>query len=217
MNPGHINRGSLSKRLYILLLSAYPREFKREYGREMALVFTDRCRAEAETKGRGALLRVWCETMFDLVRTASRQHLNRISEGGGLMKILRTVALAVLAYAFALLVAAPLYVRNREAMPGFVNSLIDATIATGVLFNLIFLVLTLPKFIEGVRAVRMALVLTTLIIAALITFMMATGGPPAYATASIVVAQVLSLLIWFSIHLWWVRRRKPQAGSQATA
>lgn len=205
----------LSRRLYAILLAAYPRAFRREYGREMLLVFAERCRDESRTKGRAALARVWRETLFDLAHTAARERVDAITRGGGLMRILRTVVLALLAYAFALLVAAPLYVRNREAMPGFVNSLIDALISTGVLFNVVFLILTLPRFMEGVRAVRAALVITTLLIVALITLMVIASGPPAYPNLSIIVAQVLSLLVWFSVHLWWVLRKRA-TGSAAT-
>lgn len=212
-----VKTATLSRRLYALLLSVYPAEFRREYGREMAIVFADRCRAEAREGGARALVRIWCEALLDLLRTAPKEHFYEISEGAGLMKTLRTVVIAILAYAFALLVAAPLYVRNRESMPGFVNSLIDALIATGVLFNIIYLVLTLPRFMEGVRAVRTALLLTGLIIAALMTAIMVTGGPPAYANASIILAQVLSLLVWFSIHLWWVLRRRRVDPPAATA
>lgn len=202
---------TLSARLYAALLAAYPARFRREYGREMALVFADRCREE---EGRGALARVWCETLIDLARTAPREHLDNLREGGRLMKTLRTVALALLAYAFALLVVAPLYVRNRHAMPGFVNSLIDAGISNGVLFNLVFLVLTLTGLRAGERAVRTALVVAAVIVASLITVMMLVGGPPAYASLNIVAAQVLTLLGWYFVHLWWVRRR-PEPGPAA--
>ena len=64
------------------------------------------------------------------------------------MRILRTIVLALAAYAFALLVAAPLYVRNRESMPSFVANMADALIATGVAFNVIFQILTLPRFAQ---------------------------------------------------------------------
>jgi hypothetical protein len=206
---------SRSRRAYALLLAAYPREFRRAYGREMALVFADRCRERARA-GRGAAARVWGEALLDLALTAPREHLERLREGEGVMKNLRTVALALLAYAFTLLVVAPLYARNVGVLPGFVNSLIDALISTGLIFNFIFLVLTLTRRLEGVRAVRAALVLTTLVVGALITLMVASLGTPARLNVSVVVAQVLSLLVWFTAHLWWVLR-KVRAGPPASA
>jgi hypothetical protein len=199
---------SRSRRAYGLLLAAYPREFRREYGREMALVFADRCREQARAgRGAAALARVWGEALLDLALNAPREHLGRLREGGGAMKILRTVALAIPAYAFTLLVVAPLYARNAPSLPGFVRYLIDALISTGVVFNFIFLLLTLTRWLEGTRAVRAALVVTTLVVGALITLMVASLGTPARLSVSVVVAQVLSLLVWFTAHLWWVLRK----------
>lgn len=203
-----------SERVYALLLAAYPAGFRREYGREMRLVFADRCREEGG--GFAALAGVWLDALADLARTAPAEHLERIFGGGRLMRILRTVALAALAYAFTILVVAPLYARNVGRMPGFVASLLDALIFTGMLFNFIFLVLTLPRLVEGVRAVRAAFALTGGIVALLITVISVRGGPHASINLFIIVAQVLALLAWFTVHLWWVLRKRP-AGPPAAA
>jgi hypothetical protein len=209
---------SHSRRAYALLLAAYPREFRRAYGREMALVFADRCR-ERERAGRGAaaLARVWGEALLDIALAAPREHLERLREGGGMRRTLRTIALALAAYAVTLFVVAPLYARNVLSLPGFVNYLIDALISTGLVFNFVFLLLTLTRWLEGVRAVRAALVLTTLVVGALITLMVASGGEPARLNPLIVVAQVLSLLFWFTAHLWWVLRGRRAGPPAATA
>ena len=205
--------GALAARVYAALLAACPSEFRREYGREMALVFADRCR---ESAGRGGLPRVWREALSDLARTATKEHLERLRRGGGLMKTLRTIALALVAYAFTLLVVAPLYARNAGSMPGFAASLLDALIFTGLAFNFIFLVMTLPRWLEGARAVRASLALTAGLIAVVGGVVMVQAGPPARVNVWVVLAQALSLLVWFSIHLWWVRRRAA-AGPSATA
>jgi hypothetical protein len=207
---------SRSRRAYALLLAAYPREFRREYGREMALVFADRCREESRTRGAAALARVWGEALLDLALNAAREHLERLGKGEGLMKTLRTLALAVVAYAFTLLVVAPFYVRNARSLPSFLGYLLDALISTGLLFNFFYLLLTLTRWRRGVRAVRAALVLTTLVVAALITLATVSGGPPARVNLSIAVAQVLGLLFWFTAHLWWVLR-KGRGAPPATA
>lgn len=207
--------GALSARVYAALLAAYPSEFRREYGREMALLFADRCRDEA-ARGRASLLRFWREALLDLALSAPRQRLENISGGEGLMRTLRTVALALVAYAFTLLVVAPLYARNAGSMPALAASLADALIFTGLAFNFIFLVLTLPRWLEGARAVGASLVLTAVLIAVLVGVVMVKAGAPEQLNARIVVAQVLSLLVWFSIHLWWVRR-KSAARPPATA
>lgn len=211
-----MKKGSRSRRAYALLLAAYPREFRREYGREMALVFADRCREQSCAGGAAALARVWGEALLDLALTAPRQHLERLRGGGEVMKTLRTLALALAAYAFTLLVVAPLYARNVGLLPGFVSNMIDALISTGLIFNFVFLLLTLTRLLEGARAVRASLALTAVVVAGLITLMVATLGAPARVNILIVVAQALSLLVWFTVHLWWVRRRI-SAGPPAAA
>jgi hypothetical protein len=209
--------GALSRRLYAALLAAYPREFRRAYGREMLLVFSERCRDESRAKGRAGVARVWGETLSDLARTAAREHAEAAARGSVMMRTLRTVALALLAYAFALLVAAPLYMRHREAMPTFVAALTDALISIGVVFNFIFLLLTLTRWVERERAPRVTLVVTAVVISGLVALMMLSLGPPAYVNLEIVVAHVLSILFWFTIHAWWVLRRGRRAEPPATA
>jgi hypothetical protein len=199
-------RLTFSERLYAALLFCYPAGFRREYGREMALLFADRRREAAAS--RLLLLRLWRETLADLLRTAPAEHAERLLRGEGIMRTLRTVALAFIVYAFTLLVIAPLYARNVGSMPGFVASLLDALISTGLAFNFVYLLLTLPGWLEGVRAVRVALGVTTALVALLFTLMMVSAGPPAFVNGSILAAQVIALLVWFSVYLWWVLRRR---------
>ena len=199
---------SRSRRVYALLLASYPPGFRREYGREMSRVFADLCR---ESVGRASLARVWAWALADLALTAPRLRLEELLEGGGVMRSIRTAALALAAYAFTLLVVAPLFVRNAHSMPGFVAGLLDALISTGLVFNFIFQVLTLPRWLEGVRAVRATLALTTCVIGALLLVVSSIGGPHARLNALLIAAQVVSLLVWFAVHLWWVLRRKGAA------
>lgn len=113
---------TLSERLYAALLIAYPAGFRREYGREMRVLFAD------------------------LLRTAPAEHLDSLTKGEGM----------------------------------------------GTL-----------------RAVRAALVITTAVVGLLVALMMLSGGGAhARVHLSIVVAQILALLVWFTLHLWWVLRRR---------
>ena len=54
-----------AERAYRLLLRAYPRAFRAEFGREMALVFRDR-RREPDANGVG----FWAEMIWDVARSA---------------------------------------------------------------------------------------------------------------------------------------------------
>lgn len=61
--------------MYRLLLRAYPAPFRREFGREMALVFRDDLRATAHDRGAAALCGLWLLTFFDLLKTALAEHV----------------------------------------------------------------------------------------------------------------------------------------------
>ncbi|HEV3468094.1 MAG TPA: hypothetical protein VG148_02155 [Pyrinomonadaceae bacterium] len=198
-----------STRLYALLLAAYPSEFRREYGREMTLVFAARCRERAG--GAAALAGLWREALADLLRAAARERLEGLMKDGRLMMTLRTVALAALAYAFTLFVVAPLFVGNIGRLPAFACYLLDALIFTGLVFNFFFLALTLTRRREGVRAVRASLWITTVVVAVLTAAMMLDTWQPAEINLWVVAAQVLSLLVWHTAHLWWVLRREGPA------
>lgn len=205
----------LSARVYAVMLRGYPSAFRREFGREMWQVFRDRCRESARAGGGHGLVRLWAETLLDLLSTAPREHAEKLLEGGRLMKTLRTVVLALAAYAFALLVAAPLFVRHREQMPIFLAGLADALIATGIIFNFVFQIITLPRLASGVKAVRLAGLATGLLVAALITLMSMSGG--GRLGAEIIVAQLVAFFFWYALHLWWVLRNREPAGPPAHA
>jgi hypothetical protein len=66
-----------SERLYRALLAAYPKEFRRAYGREMAQVFRCLCREEVVSSGRGGLARLWVRTLLDLLTTALAERIKQ--------------------------------------------------------------------------------------------------------------------------------------------
>ncbi len=76
---------SASERLYRLLLVAYPRRFRREYGESMAQVFRDLCRAAERGQGLRGVLWLWLATLRDLARTAFVERITEafhMSDGG---------------------------------------------------------------------------------------------------------------------------------------
>ena len=68
----------VSERLYGALLSAYPREFRREYGELMIQFFRDRMRFDG---GGVRGLIIWIQLVFDLAASALREHT-----GGSVMR-----------------------------------------------------------------------------------------------------------------------------------
>ena len=66
---------SLSNRIYNLLVYAYPKPFRREYGCEMSQFFRDDVRGTLREGGMSALFRLWFITFFDLFKTAFAEHI----------------------------------------------------------------------------------------------------------------------------------------------
>jgi hypothetical protein len=88
--PPHEPHGravSGSERLYRALLAAYPKEFRRAYGREMVQVFRCMCREEVVRGGTGGLARLWVRTLLDLLATALAE---RIKQALGISTLVRS-------------------------------------------------------------------------------------------------------------------------------
>jgi len=66
-----------SERLYLALLAAYPKEFRRAHGREMAQVFRCMCREEVVSDGSRELARLWVRTLWDLLATALAERIKK--------------------------------------------------------------------------------------------------------------------------------------------
>ncbi len=69
-----------SERLYLLLLSLYPRQHRRAYGEQMAVHFRDQLR-EAYCEGASGVARLWLRTLFDAALTIPAEHWVQIQEG----------------------------------------------------------------------------------------------------------------------------------------
>jgi hypothetical protein len=77
LHQPHGRAVSGSERIYGALLAAYPKEFRRAHGREMAQVFRCMCREEVVRGGRGGLTRLWVRTLWDLLATALAERIKQ--------------------------------------------------------------------------------------------------------------------------------------------
>ena len=66
---------SRPERVYRVLLLAYPREFRREYGPQMEQAFGDLYKEARERGGRSGIARLWMLTISDLATTAGAQRI----------------------------------------------------------------------------------------------------------------------------------------------
>lgn len=62
--------------IYELLLLAYPQQFRRRYGAEMASVFSENCHYTCHSRGSYAIIGLWLSTLQDLLISASTEHIS---------------------------------------------------------------------------------------------------------------------------------------------
>jgi hypothetical protein len=67
-----------SARLFQIFLVLYPGRFRRDYGREMTLVFRDTCRQAQHCHGTMGILELWLTTLLDLFSTALAERLSEV-------------------------------------------------------------------------------------------------------------------------------------------
>jgi hypothetical protein len=110
---GHERAVGTSERVYRSLLRAYPREFRDEYGDEMARCFRDLCREELEDGGGLGLAALWAHTLPELLYTALKERSTMLARNA-----YRSVVGVALATAFILLI--PLLAAPAWSLADFV-------------------------------------------------------------------------------------------------
>jgi hypothetical protein len=194
----------LSCRVYKFLLVAYPSAFRHEYGRQMQQVFRDCYRDEAR-RNQFAIAGYWMRTLLDLVRTATKEHSEKLRKDHTIMSSLRRdiVSLvgctAIIVVAFALLS----YGRAHE-VPSILafGRVLDAIVTTGIIGNLIvFLLVKTTRW----HSLRIAL-WTFVVVHTALLIVIAIIGPQIetqFRFGPIMLAYFLSFLFWFGLHWAW--------------
>jgi hypothetical protein len=195
----------VSERLYKLLLMAYPAEFRREHGREMAQVFRDCCRQQMQQGERLGVVRFWVRIFLDLIRTAPGEHFQNLGKGRAVMKALQKLSLAILIYAAVIMTVGRFLSRWKPDIPYILGSAADSLVSFGIAFNFIALLLVTAKLLDPARAVRAACAAIVVLIVIFLAVVPGEARPDGIA----MTMWVLSLLFWFGIHSIWARKRAP--------
>ena len=198
----------VSCRIYGLLLFAYPKDFRREYGPHMAQVFRDSYRAEKRTR----VFRLWLNTLVDLLRTAPKERMQNVDEGV-VMKAIRNLAIAIVIYALAIFLTGRFLVTARHHLPFAVGTFIDSLVSIGVLFNFIVLLLVSTRLMAATRAVVTSAIATLVLITGALTIMAMNLPAEAGPTGISILMMALSFAIWFVLHWFWAQRREIQPAS----
>lgn len=198
-NPGEETSFFLS--LYSILLLAYPRQFRRQYGSQMTLLLLD-CQRQA--RNGPARFRLSLRALIDLVKTVPVEHLQNMREENGFMSKLQTNLVAI-GGCLLLIIGAMLllsYGRSHQVSSilvfGFV---LDAIAFMGMVGNLI--VFPLAK-LTSLRPLRIALW----------TFLILAVGSVLAATVitgrldpNVVVGHIVSFVFWYGLHWLWSQIR----------
>lgn len=201
------------QRLFQMVLFAYPRKFRHEYGQEMQQLFRDCYRAEKASRGSVGVGALWLRTLLDLASAAPREHLENFGKDNALMKNLGKNALAFLGSVALVVIAFLLlsYGRKHEVSTILIfGRVVDAVATAGIAGNLIiFLLMTITRL----NPLRIALWTLVVVNGALLLLAALVGSKvdPSFSLGGVILAYVVSFLFWFSLHWIWSKASGPQA------
>ena len=110
--------------LYSLMLYAYPRDFRREYGKDMQQVFRDRCRELSRTRSWAPVLRFAAHLAGDWVATTARERATAIwaaARKPGRRGFISEWAVTIIMYLFAATTLVQAYVVPTGSMEGTIK------------------------------------------------------------------------------------------------
>lgn len=192
--------------IYSILLLAYPREFRREYGPEMVRLVLD---CQRDTYTISARRRLWLRTFFDLVRTAPREHLNNLRQENKLMRKLHPNLVAIGGCVLLILAAMLLlnYGRSHQ-VPSILlfGHVLDAVVFTGVVGNVIVFLLVKLTRLRPLRVAFWTFLIVTLVPALALTLI--AGADPKINAPRVVVGYVVSFMFWYGLHWLWSNKLK---------
>jgi hypothetical protein len=196
---------SFSQKVFKLLLVAYPREFRRDYGPQMAQVFRDCCRA-TENRGSGADWDLLLRTLSDLLVSVPREHLATLRKDNSAMNnwqrnlMALGASLAIIVIAFFLLN----YGRSHEvASILFFGHTLDALVTAGIVGNVIIFLLRITKLNPITTALWTMVAVNCLL--ALLAWLIGSRVDPNFSVGRVLVAYVVSFFFWFGLHWVWVK------------
>jgi hypothetical protein len=197
-----------AQRFFRLMLLAYPRAFRREFGLDMAQVFRDCYRAEKRTGGSLGVWRLWLLTLLDLLKAAPQEHLDNLGKDGSAMNNQRKDIVAVIGCIGIIGIAFWLlsYGRKHEVSSILIFGFaLDAIVATGIVGNLIVFLLAKTTKLNSLRTAFW----TFLVLHAVpVTLLLIIGRTdPHFQPVATVIGYVVSFVFWFGLHWAWAQRK----------
>jgi hypothetical protein len=198
---------TLSQRLFHLLLFAYPREFRHEYGSQMTQLFRDCYRDQSIRRATGLGV-LWLNTVSDLFVSVPREHLERLRRENSVMRNPQRTVLA-LGTCLAIIVGAYLLVSYGKShqVPSilFFGRALDALVTAGVVGNLFIFLLRLTKLDQVKTALCTMLVVNSILF--VLAWAIGSRVDPQFNLPGVLIAYVVSFLFWFAVHWIWAQSK----------
>ena len=195
----------VTKTLFDLMLAAYPREFRHEYGAQMTQLFRDCYRAEKVQRGVLGVGRLWFRTLFDLVRTAPREHLESLGKEHLLMRNPGKNALGFLGSIVLIVLAVLLlsYGRRHEVSTILIfGRALDALATAGIVGNLIIFLLMTVTRLNPLRTALWTLIVVNAALL-LVSALIGSRADPNFNLGGVGLGYAISFGFWFSLHWIW--------------
>lgn len=196
---------TVSQSLFRLMLFAYPREFRHDYGPQMTQLFRD-CYREQTNQSAIGLGLLWLRTVSDLFESAPREHLDRLRRENPVLTNLQRNALALVTCLAIIVIAFFLlsYGRSHEVSSIlFFGKAFDALITAGVVGNLIIFLLRLTKLNPVKTALWTMLVVNSILF--ILAWAISSRVDPQFSLPGVLIAYVVSFLFWFALHWIWAK------------
>ncbi len=207
-----LSRLTASQRFYALMLKAYPAEFRREYGRHMAQAFRD-CGLAAHSRKRPVvLMHFWLVILLDLVKTAPKEHVDKLRKERSVMNNLRKDALALFACIAIIVVALLLLNYGRAQQVSAILLLgyaLDAIVVTGVIGNFIVFLLVKTTKLNPLRAALWTFLIVNAV-PAIALWAIGSSIDPQFRLAATLIGYLLSFLFWYGLHWMWAQTKGNQ-------
>ena len=194
------------------MLFVYPRDFRREFGPDMAQVFRDCYRAEESNNGSLGICVLLLHTAADLVRNAPREHLENFGKDNSVMKTLGKDVLAFLGCVGLIAAALLLLSYGRTHGASYMSIIgysLDALVVAGIVGNFIVFVLVKATRLNPLRIAFWTL-LTVNGALFIVAWIISIRIEPQFPFGSVLVSYVVSFLFWFSLHWIWSKANGPR-------
>ena len=201
----------LSKRLFQLMLRAYPREFRLEYGPSVKQVFRD-CYRDMQSRGFLTSVEFWLRIIYDLIKTAPLERWEALGKDHATMKDLKTNLIGLLACLAVIVVAFLLLGYGRKHEVGSIllfGHALDAIVTAGIISNLIIFPLVMATRLSPFRTALWSLVIVNGVLL-LIALLIGSRVDPQFSFARVLIGYLVSFILWLAIHWIWQTKSSPQ-------